>query len=288
MSDLKPPKLVECPRDAMQGIHDFIPTSKKIEYLNTLLKVGFAELDFGSFVSPKAIPQLQDTAEVLDALEPTATELLAIVANQRGAGSACLYPQISSLGYPFSVSETFQMRNTNKSIEESFDDVKAILDLVSKHSKKLVLYLSMGFGNPYQDPYSPQVVVDWLGRLIEIGGNNFSLADTVGTSTAESIASLSVATRDAFPGVTLGLHLHSNAADAEAKISAALLANVDRLDMALLGIGGCPMAADELTGNIDTRLVLKKMLQLGMSTGIDQEKLTIATEMANQIFATYV
>jgi hydroxymethylglutaryl-CoA lyase len=284
MSDLKPPKLVECPRDAMQGIHDFIPTHKKIEYLNALLKVGFAEVDFGSFVSPKAIPQLQDTAEVLEALEPTATELLAIVANQRGAGTACLFPQIKSLGFPFSVSETFQQRNTNTSIELSFNQVLDIQELCVCNNKKLVIYISMGFGNPYGDLYHEEMVFEWSSKLANIGVDIISLADTVGLATSEQIERTTKFLINSMPNVEIGVHLHSSTNNWKQKTEAAYNAGCIRFDGAINGIGGCPMAGDNLVGNMNTNLMIDFFNEKKISLNLDNAILADAVQIATEIF----
>src|SRR5258708_28926053 len=250
--------LVECPRDAMQGWPHIIPTAKKINYLNALLQVGFDTLDFGSFVSPRAIPQMADTAEVLAGLEldGAGTRLLAIVANFRGADAAASYDAISYLGFPFSVSETFQLRNTNKTIEGSFATVEEIQDLCIKMDKELVVYLSMGFGNPYGDPWSEEVVFEWADALSRIGVRTLSLADTVGLATPEQVFSVTDYLIKQLPDCTIGGHLHTTPHCRKAKLDAALQAGCRRFDGALKGIGGCPMASNLLVGNIDTEWII--------------------------------
>ncbi len=251
-------KLIECPRDAMQGIHDFIPTGLKIEYINQLLPAGFDTIDFGSFVSPKSIPQLRDTAEVLKGLklDANSAKLLAIVANVRGAQNACTFDEIHYLGYPFSISETFQQRNTNASIEESLQRVEEIQNICIQHQKKLLVYISMGFGNPYGEEWSVEVVEKWTKKLSEMGIGILAFADTVGVSTPENITYLFSNIVPMFPEIEFGAHLHSTPAQAYEKIHAAWTAGCRRFDSAIKGYGGCPMASDTLTGNIPTELLL--------------------------------
>lgn len=252
-------KFIECPRDAMQGIETFIPTNLKIAYINQLLKVGFDTIDFGSFVSPKAIPQLRDTAEVLAGLDlsSTQTKLLAIIANARGAADACHFDQIQYLGYPFSISETFQMRNTNATIEESLSRVEEIQNLAKSHNKQLVIYISMAFGNPYGDPWNADLVINWTQRLVnELGIEIIALADTVGLSTAENVKQLFSSVIPAFPKIEIGAHLHAKPNEARSKIEAALASGCQRFDSAIGGLGGCPMAEDDLVGNIATEVLL--------------------------------
>ncbi len=278
-------KLIECPRDAMQGLHEFIPTETKAKYINTLLQVGFDTIDFGSFVSPKAIPQMKDTAEVLSLLDlrNTDTKLLAIVANMRGANDAVKYPQIDYLGYPFSISETFQIRNTNATILESLDRVKAMQALCLKHGKTLVVYLSMGFGNPYGDDWNAEIVMKWMNELAKIGVEIISLSDTIGVSTTDSIEYLFGSIIPEFSHIEIGAHLHTIISDSRAKIKAAYESGCRRFDGALKGYGGCPMAKDDLTGNMPTENVVfyftgKKEIDLEMSA------LYNAIEMAERIF----
>jgi hydroxymethylglutaryl-CoA lyase len=281
-----PVTLVECPRDAMQGWPHLIPTVRKTEYLNALLRVGFDTLDFGSFVSPKAIPQMADTAEVLAGLqwEDARTKLLAIVANFRGAEMAAGYEAVSCLGFPFSVSETFQLRNTNNSIEGSFATVEEMLDLCAKTEKELVVYLSMGFGNPYGDPWSEDVVYEWAAALSRLGVRTLSLADTVGLATPEQVFSVTDFLIRELPGHTIGVHLHSTAKNRKAKIDAALEAGCRRFDGALKGIGGCPMAGDALVGNMDTEWMIGHFAQLGLLPELDEEALQEAAGLATEIF----
>lgn len=283
-------QLIECPRDAMQGIKTFIPTETKIEYLNSLLKVGFHTLDFGSFVSPKAIPQLSDTAEVLSQLEleSSNTKLLAIIANQRGANEALLHPEINYLGYPLSISETFQQRNTNRSITHAIEDVAQIQDMCQKANRKLVTYISMGFGNPYGDPYSVEVVEQFTGILVTLGVTIISLSDTIGIAQPDQIASLFRHLSNTYPEVEFGVHLHSNPATAGEKVKAALDAGCKRFDGAILGYGGCPMAEDELVGNIDTRTTISILQSEKIDLGLNLEALIEAEQIASQkVFGVY-
>ena len=263
--------LTECPRDAMQGIKTFIPTDKKVSYLNQLLKVGFDVLDFGSFVSPKAIPQMSDTAEVLAQLDldNTSTQLLAIIANKRGAEDACKHKQINFLGYPFSVSEEFQLRNTNATREESLDRVGEIIDLCHQHNKELVVYLSMGFGNPYGEAWSPEIVGEWTEKLRQLGVNRFALSDTIGSAEPQTIRELFSSLTANYPESIWGAHLHTTPTLWWEKVAAAYEAGCRRFDGAIKGYGGCPMAKDDLTGNMPTELMIdylssKETLNLNM------------------------
>lgn len=279
-------KLIECPRDAMQGLPHFVPTDLKIRYLNELLKVGFDTLDFGSFVSPKAVPQLRDTAEVLAglALDNTRTKLLAIVANARGASEAAEFPAIQYLGFPLSVSETFQQRNTNKSIAQAFDEVAAIQELCAESGKEFVVYLSMGFGNPYGDPYSPERVATFSERLHKLGVRIIAPSDTVGSSTPEAIEDLFQLLIRSFPEVEFGAHLHSRPGEVAEKVRAAIRAGVRRIDGALRGFGGCPMANDELVGNLPTEEVIQVLSQEGLSPAINQEAFQKAMTLSAGVF----
>lgn len=279
-------KLIECPRDAMQGIHEFIPTEKKIEYINSLLKVGFDTIDFGSFVSPKAIPQLKDTAEVLEGLDLgySNTKLLAIVANGRGADDASDFEEIGYLGYPFSISEEFQMRNTNADIEESFDRVRDIQEVCEIHNKKLVVYISMAFGNPYNEKWDAEIVAKWINKLEREGIKIFSLADTIGISTPESIKYLYENLVNDYPSLELGVHLHSNPESAKEKIKAAYESGCKRIDSAIRGFGGCPMAKDDLVGNISTEDVLE-VLNSEDKKSINMDLFNESREMSYNIFS---
>lgn len=245
-------KLIECPRDAMQGIHDFIPTEKKISYINSLLKVGFDTLDFGSFVSPKTIPQLVDTKEVLSKLDlkNTKTKLLAIMANERGGKEAAGFAEIDYLGFPFSISEIFQKRNTNSSIDESLVLVQKLLSICENSNKELVVYVSMGFGNPYGEPWNVEIVMNWCEKLAKLGVKILSLSDTIGTSNPESIEHLFSNLIPAFPDVEFGAHLHTAPNNWREKIDAAYKSGCRRFDGAIKGFGGCPMASDDLVGNM--------------------------------------
>ncbi len=275
----------ECPRDAMQGLTRFIPTADKIRYLNALLRVGFDVLDFGSFVSPKAVPQMRDTAEVLAGLNlaNTQTKLLAIVANQRGAEQAVSYEPIRYVGFPLSVSETFQQRNTNRSIAEAMTDVAMMHDLCQQADKELVVYLSMGFGNPYGDPYSPALMLDFTTRLTDLGIRQIVPSDTVGTATPAAIEALFNELSDSFPHHKFGAHLHALPGEAPAKIRAAVDAGVSRLEGAIGGLGGCPMAADSLTGNLPTEAILATLGTMGIETTIDPERFAEAVQLSREL-----
>lgn len=279
-----PIKLVECPRDAMQGLHDFVPTELKIEYLNLLLQVGFDTLDFGSFVSPKAIPQMRDTEEVLAGLELTNTKLLAIVANFKGVENAVKHAEINYLGFPFSISETFQQRNTNASITQSLHTVEEMLNLCDKHNKEAVVYLSMGFGNPYGDEWNTDIVTHWTNELVQKGVKIISVADTVGVSTPEKITTILPPLVQQFPNIEFGLHLHSTPQQRLEKIEAAFEAGCTRMDSALKGFGGCPMAADDLTGNIATEDVISYLNVKGIELNLNMEKWGEAMIVSGRIF----
>ena len=279
-------KLIECPRDAMQGWPHFIPTEKKIEYINALLQVGFDTIDFGSFVSPKAIPQMADTGEVIRNLElgGSTSKLLAIIANERGAEDAVIFDEITYLGFPFSVSETFQLRNTNSTIAQSVDRVEEIQNLCIKNKKELVVYISMGFGNPYGDVYNEEIVFDWVTKLVAMDIKIISLADTVGLATKEQVFSITKNLIDLLPETEIGVHLHSTVANWKEKIDAALQAGCKRFDGALKGIGGCPMADDELVGNMDTELMMPYFEELNLLDNVDREALQLSSMMASKIF----
>jgi hydroxymethylglutaryl-CoA lyase len=279
-------KLIECPRDAMQGWHNFIPTQKKIEYINSLLQVGFDTIDFGSFVSPKAIPQMADTKEVTKHLKlgNGTTKLLAIVANERGAIEAVEYDEITYLGFPFSISETFQLRNTNSSIEESLQRVEAIQSLCIKHQKTLVVYLSMAFGNPYGDAYNEHVLITWADELVKRGINIISLADTVGVASPQQISFACNTLINRYPLIEFGVHLHSSTQNRKEKLNAALNEGCLRFDGALKGIGGCPMAQDALVGNMDTIFMTGYFKQKKILTDINEEAMHQSITIADQIF----
>jgi hydroxymethylglutaryl-CoA lyase len=280
-------KIIECPRDAMQGLHDFVPTQLKTEYLNLLLKVGFDTLDFGSFVSPKAIPQMSDTAAVLAGLDTSlsTTRLLAIVANKRGADTAVSFEAIDYLGFPLSVSETFQVRNTNKHIAEALDELRYIQDLCATHQKQLVVYLSMGFGNPYGDEYSPQLVVDFTGQLDQLGVRIVAPSDTVGAASPTDIRALFEHLIPAFPYLEFGAHLHATPDAVADKVAATVAAGVRRIDGALRGFGGCPMAKDDLTGNLPTERVLSLVEAEGFDCQVDKVVLAEALLFSQKIFS---
>lgn len=277
-------QLVECPRDAMQGWKSFIPTAEKIRYLNLLLKAGFHTLDFGSFVSPKYIPQMADTALVLEKLDPSPTHLLAIVANIRGAKDAIQHQRIRYLGFPFSVSETFQHRNTNSSREEALRTVEEMEKLCRQSGKELVVYMSMGFGNPYGDPYTGEILASWTAKIHALGVRIISLADTVGVATPDQVFNAVYHLRQVFPDTIIGVHLHATPSGLEEKLNAALDAGCIRIDGAVGGIGGCPMADDELVGNMNTSAIISVLEQRGLYTGIDMQIFHEAEKLANQIF----
>jgi hydroxymethylglutaryl-CoA lyase len=278
-------KIIECPRDAMQGLKDFIPTEKKIIYLNQLLKIGFDTIDFGSFVSPKAIPQMRDTAEVLANLDlaNTSSKLLAIVANVRGAEDACKFETIRYLGFPLSISETFQQRNTNKSISEALNTVSDIQELCARHNKQQVVYISMGFGNPYNDPYDIGIVEQFADILSTLGVKIISLADTIGVSEPAQIEYLFKSLIKKFPAIEFGAHLHSNPKTSIEKIKAAFNSGCQRFDGALKGFGGCPMAKDELVGNMATEKIVS-FLESKVDLKLNKEEFSKALLMANEVF----
>lgn len=279
-------KIVECPRDAMQGIHEFIPTESKIEYINSILKVGFDTVDFGSFVSPKAIPQMRDTAQVLDSLDlnNTNSKLLAIIANVRGAQDAVEFEEISYLGFPFSISETFQQRNTNSSISESLQRVEEIQDLCLRNKKQLVVYISMAFGNPYGDDWSSDVAFAWTKKLAQMGIRIIALSDTIGVSNPENINYLFSKLVPEFPGVEFGAHLHTTPDKWEEKVHAAYSSGCRRFDSAIKGYGGCPMATDKLTGNMPTENLISYFKKNNIQTGIDETAFAEAMQIAAKIF----
>jgi hydroxymethylglutaryl-CoA lyase len=278
-------KLIECPRDAMQGLHDFVPTNLKVAYLNLLLQVGFDTLDFGSFVSPKAIPQMRDTEEVLAQLDLSSkTKLLAIVANLKGVENAVKHKEINYLGFPFSISETFQQRNTNSSIAQSLVTVEQMLEICDKHQKEAVIYLSMGFGNPYGDEWNTNIISHWTEELVKKGAKIIAVADTVGVSTPEKIKTILPPLVNEFPNVEFGLHLHSMPQQRLEKIAAAFEAGCTRMDSALKGYGGCPMAADDLTGNIATEDVIDYLATQGLNPHLNTEKWQEAMLFSTHIF----
>ncbi|TDG36583.1 hydroxymethylglutaryl-CoA lyase [Pedobacter changchengzhani] len=283
MSDFK---LVECPRDAMQGLHHFIPTQLKTAYLNLLLQVGFDTLDFGSFVSPKAIPQMADTAEVLANLDlgNTNTKLLAIVANLRGVEVAVKHTEISYLGFPFSISETFQQRNTHSSIKQSLSVVEEMLSICAKNNKKAVVYLSMGFGNPYGDEWNYEIIDKWADELTNKGVEILSLADTVGISTVEKIEHILPKLIARYNHTEIGIHLHSTPEQRLEKIEAIYHSGCKRIDGALKGFGGCPMATDDLTGNIPTEDIIRFLTSKGEKLNLNMEKWDEAMEFSKKIF----
>src|SRR6187431_3683751 len=279
-------KLIECPRDAMQGWKNFIPTEKKIEYINSLLKVGFDTIDFGSFVSAKAIPQMADTKELIGNLDLGigTTKLLAIVANLRGAEEASQFDKITYLGFPFSVSETFQQRNTNSTIEESLKRVEEIQRLCVNKNKKLVIYISMAFGNPYGDLYDEDIVFNWVEKLVELDIEIISLADTVGVASPEQVYDMTSYLVESLPATEIGVHLHSTSKNWQQKLDAAVKAGCKRFDGALKGIGGCPMANDELVGNMNTEWMISYFEKNNIATGLNKDALAESLRIAGEIF----
>jgi hydroxymethylglutaryl-CoA lyase len=279
-------KIIECPRDAMQGWKNFIPTEKKIEYINSLLEIGFDTIDFGSFVSPKAIPQMADTKEVLEGLKfsITRSKLLAIVANVRGAEEASAHNEITYLGFPFSVSETFQQRNTNSSIEESLKRVEEIQNVCIKRRKQLVIYISMGFGNPYGDMYSDEIVFSWVSKIIELGIKTISLADTVGLAKPEQVYSMTKYLIKQLPQVEMGVHLHSRPDNWKEKLDAAVNAGCKRFDGALKGFGGCPMANDDLVGNMRTEWMIDLFKKKELLNDLNEDALAKSLQLASEVF----
>lgn len=281
-------KIIECPRDAMQGIKAFIPTQKKIQYIQALLRVGFDTIDFGSFVSPKAIPQMADTAEVLAGLDlsKTSSKLLAIIANTRGAQDAAQHALIDYLGFPFSISENFQMRNTHKTIAESVVTLNEILDIANKAGKEVVVYISMGFGNPYGDPWNVEIVGEWTEKLAKMGVKILSLSDTIGTSNPETIDYLFSNLIPAYPHIEFGAHLHTTPSTWHEKVDAAYKAGCLRFDGAIQGFGGCPMAKDELTGNMPTERLLSYFTQQKINN-LNAFSFESAYNEATKIFTVY-
>lgn len=286
---MKSVKIIECPRDAMQGIKAFIPTDRKVTYIQSLLRVGFDSLDFGSFVSAKAIPQMQDTAEVLSKLDlsRTNTKLLAIVANTQGAETAAKHSEIRYLGYPFSISENFQMRNTHKTISESIATLSEILDIADRSNKQVVAYLSMGFGNPYGDPWNVEIVGEWTEKLSAMGVKILSLSDTIGSSTPEVITYLFSNLIPKYPNIEFGAHLHTTPDKWFEKTDAAYKAGCVRFDGAIQGFGGCPMAKDELTGNMPTEKLLSYFTQQKADTQTSPMSFESAYNEATRLFGEF-
>ena len=282
-------KIIECPRDAMQGIKTFIPTKNKVSYIQALLRVGFDTIDFGSFVSPKAIPQMQDTAEVLAQLDlsQTTSKLLAIIANTQGAASAAEHEPIQYLGFPFSISENFQMRNTHKTIAESLVTLEEILEIADKKNKEVVTYLSMGFGNPYGDPWNIEIVGEWTEKLAGMGVKILSLSDTVGSSTPEVITYLFSNLIPKYPEIEFGAHLHTTPTTWFEKIDAASKAGCTRFDVAIQGFGGCPMATDKLTGNMPTEKLISYFTSNKKNTGLNSLSFESAYNEASKLFGKF-
>jgi hydroxymethylglutaryl-CoA lyase len=282
-------KIIECPRDAMQGIKSFIPTERKVDYIQSLLRVGFDTIDFGSFVSPKAIPQMLDTAEVLAQLDlsQTASKLLAIIANKQGAQLATVHQPIQYLGFPFSISENFQMRNTHKTIAESLVTLQEILEIADKSNKEVVTYISMGFGNPYGDPWNIDIVGEWTEKLANMGVKILSLSDTIGSSTPEVISYLFSNLIPKYPNIEFGAHLHTTADKWFEKIDAAYKAGCNRYDGAIQGFGGCPMAKDELTGNMPTEKMLSYFTQHKADSNISPMSFESSYNVASRLFGEF-
>jgi hydroxymethylglutaryl-CoA lyase len=279
-------KLIECPRDAMQGLHDFIPTETKAAYINQLLKVGFDTIDFGSFVSPKAIPQLRDTAEVLNQLDlsTTKSKLLAIIANTRGAEDAVKFEEIYYLGFPFSISETFQQRNTNSSIAQSLKTVEDVQNLCVKHNKEMVVYISMAFGNPYGDDWNSDIVIEWTKKLADLGIKIIALSDTIGASNRENISYLFKNIVPEFTEVEIGAHLHTTPTTWQEKVDAAYQNGCRRFDGAIKGFGGCPMATDKLTGNMPTENIVNYLTENKINTTINLDEFNTSILEAIKVF----
>ncbi len=282
-------KIIECPRDAMQGIKAFIPTEKKVQYIQSLLRVGYDTIDFGSFVSAKAIPQMQDTTEVLAQLDlsKTTSKLLAIIANTQGAENASIHKEIQYLGFPFSISENFQMRNTHKTIAESLVTLQEILNIADRTNKEVVTYISMGFGNPYGDPWSVEIVGEWTERLAKMGVKILSLSDTVGSSTPEVIDYLFSNLIPKYPNIEFGAHLHTTPDKWFEKVDAAYKAGCRRFDGAIQGFGGCPMAKDDLTGNMPTEKMLSYFTTQKADTNLSPMSFESAYNEAIKIFTVY-
>jgi hydroxymethylglutaryl-CoA lyase len=282
-------KIIECPRDAMQGIKDFIPTDLKVQYIQSLLRCGFDTIDFGSFVSPKAIPQMVDTAEVLSKLDLSKTDskLLAIIANLRGAQAACEHPEIQYLGYPFSISENFQMRNTHKTIAQSVELLQEVIDLAHKNKKELVVYISMGFGNPYGDPWNVEIVGEWTEKLYKMGVRILSLSDTVGSSDPDTIEYLFSNLIPKYPEIEFGAHLHTTPTKWHEKVDAAYKAGCRRFDGAIQGFGGCPMAKDELTGNMPTEKMVSYFNTAKADTNVKMTSFESSYNQATTVFTKY-
>ena len=282
-------KIIECPRDAMQGIKTFIPTANKVTYIQSLLRVGFDTIDFGSFVSSKAIPQMQDTAEVLAQLDlsQTRSKLLAIIANKQGAEAACTFSEIEYLGFPFSISENFQMRNTHKTISQSLVSLQEILNLADAKNKQVVAYLSMGFGNPYGDPWNTEIVGEWTEKLATMGVKIVSLSDTIGSSTPEIISYLFSNLIPSYPSIEFGAHLHTTPDSWFEKIDAAFHAGCRRFDGAIQGFGGCPMATNHLTGNMPTEKLLSYFTAQKATTNLSPMSFESAYNEASKIFSAF-
>ena len=289
LTSMKPIKIIECPRDAMQGIKTFIPTEKKVQYIQALLRVGFDTIDFGSFVSAKAIPQMQDTAEVLAKLDlsQTKSKLLAIIANTQGAINASIHKEIQYLGFPFSISENFQMRNTHKTISESLVTLQEILEIADQTNKEVVTYISMGFGNPYGDPYNVEIVGEWTEKLASMGVKILSLSDTIGSSTPEIIDYLFSNLIPKYPNIEFGAHLHTTPDTWFEKVDAAYKAGCTRFDGAIMGYGGCPMAKDDLTGNMPTEKLLSYFTSQKTETNCHAISFESAYNEALKIFNFY-
>ncbi len=279
-------KIVECPRDAMQGFEHFIPTHLKIDYLNALIKVGFDTIDCGSFVSPKAVPMLADTEEVLNGIYniENKTKLLVIIANMRGAENAAKHQKISYWGYPFSISEQFQLRNTTHNISQSYTLLNNIQQLAISQNKQVLAYLSMGFGNPYKEDWSIPLALDWCKKIADLGIQHISLSDTIGVAKPQDIEALFTACNKALPHVEFGAHLHTRADNYLANITAAYNAGCRKFDTAIKGLGGCPFATDKLTGNLPTENLLAFLEDKNIETTINKSLFNDAFSLAQRVF----
>ena len=283
-------KIIECPRDAMQGIKRWIPSDEKLSYLQSILSVGFDVVDFGSFVSSRVIPQMRDTDYIIKNLDTTNTnsKLLAIVANYRGAVAACNYSTISYIGYPFSISEIFQMRNTNKTMAESFDDLKKIKSIIEAKNKKLVVYLSMGFGNPYGEPWNLEIIEKWIQSLNSIGVETISISDTIGTAKKSDINKIYSFLIPRYSKIEFGAHFHSKPNEWYEKVNEAYINGCRRFDGAIMGFGGCPMAKDDLTGNVPTEKLLSFFNSIKENTSINSLHFESCYNNALKLFNKYI
>lgn len=280
-------KIIECPRDAIQGIKNFIPTELKTKYINTLLRVGFDTIDFGSFVSPKVIPQMRDVKEVANGLflSDTNTKLLGIVANKRGAEDLVKFDEISTMGFPFSISETFLNLNINSDIKKSLDKLDDIIDLNVSYDKDILVYMSMGFGNPYKDDWNTEIVLDYVDILYDMGIQYINISDTIGISTPDTITDVFNNVLDDFPDIEFGFHLHTQKEDWYSKIDAAYKSGIRKFDSVIYGKGGCPMTGYELVGNIDTKNIIDFLFDKEEDTKIDKEWFDKSVKISKEIYS---